>query len=303
MKYLCIFFILFALINSKQELKLKSLLENTMDTLVDDASFSDCSDIRGDEATCKAATPLLDNFQCCHLEIVTDDYVQDSQCMPLPLGIEVIEELKSLNQFNAVVKESFGFVNYNYEKVDDEMLNAKVNIKCPKKDMTFTPPQYTENEISILKNEKHCLNYFVNSFQNMLEPVKCENGLLLDSSKEAGLECGYITFSVKLKTDQITVPSFQTCFLFNLEFYSKIVNSDLGEGLKKISKETINQLIGKYAPKEAKYFLDSYSIEFRNAKGDKVIYDSSVDDYHVLPTKGFLLSISKYLFLFIFLLF
>jgi hypothetical protein len=51
-------------------------------------------------------------------------------------------------------------------------------------EMTFNVGKYTDEEKKILLSSDHCLKYTM----NLMNPnIKCENGLLLDSSKQADL--------------------------------------------------------------------------------------------------------------------
>ena len=51
----------------------------------------------------------------------------------------------------------------------------------------------------ILKNKEHCLNkHHLKEEDYDYDVGKCEEGLLLESSKNAGLECGYFLLILKL---------------------------------------------------------------------------------------------------------
>lgn len=50
-----------------------------------------------------------------------------------------------------------------------------------------------------MKSENHCLNYTVSAFMNKDQEINydCQKGLLLQSSKNAGIECGNLDITVK----------------------------------------------------------------------------------------------------------
>lgn len=301
MKSSIIFFLLFALINSKKEFK--SLIENANDIINQDEFL--CSEGKFDAKTCLNTILPIDQVECCYLTSSIEEYNETivSDCYPLPKALKVVKNLEGLPAFKAAKKETLGFVKYNYEGSTDESLSISVQIKCRDDEITFKEEKYTPEEKEVLTSQNHCLNLFMNTMDQLDLNPRCEDGLLLESSKNAGLECGYVSFNVKFKYIDFQIPTLHTCLLFDVFIYDKIVHSELGDGLKQLLKESINQIIGQYSPVQYQAFIDSFSVDFYDAKGNRVSYNSTIDDYEVKPikpidSKGSLMTISKFLLLF-----
>ena len=298
MKSSIIFFFLFALINSKKEFK--SLIENVNNIINEDFM---CKEGQNDEETCLNTLLPTELIECCYLSAYIGEFNISSACSPIvPNAIKVIKNLEILPVFKAAEKETLGFIKYNHIQPgqEEELDPITLKMQCRNDEMAIKEEKYTTKEKQVLTNENHCLNLFKNSIDNLILAPECEKGLLLESSKNAGLECGYVSFNVNLKNFPFEVPTLNTWLLFNINVYEKIVHSELGDGLKKILKESINQIIGQYIPKLLPFSVESYRIDFYDAKGNIVSYNSTIDDYHVKPvdSKGSLMTISKYLLLF-----
>lgn len=309
MKSSIIFFALFALIVSKKEFK--SFIENVND-IINGENFM-CNETETDEQKC-LATPLpITQIECCHLSAFIGEYHASSVCEPIPTALQIVNSLQTLPVFKAAEKETLGFVKYNHlQPIEEEESDPiTVKVKCSHDEITFKEEKYTNEEKQVLTNENHCLNLFMNTVDHLDVTQKCEDGLLLESSKKAGLECGYVSFSVKFKYVDFQLDELKTCFLFDINVYDKIVHSELGDGLKKLLKESINQIIGQYCPTQYQTFIDSFSVDFYDTKGNRVSYNSTIDDYEVKPIKpidpedsnGSFITISKYLLLFALILF
>ena len=309
MKSLIIFCLLFALINTKQEIRnTLSQITNNIPTMCQESETVKTED------QC-LNTPLdYKILQSCYLKLSVDgaeEIANTSICTPIPKAVEAIKEVKDLSQFKAITKETAGFIKYNYATEYQQIdLSVTLDLKCNNvEEMTFNVGKYTDEEKKILLSSDHCLKYTM----NLMNPnIKCENGLLLDSSKQAGLECGYAAIEFKFKYGiDVPLPSFKTCTIFNLDIYQRIINSGLGEGIKDILKGSINQIIETFVPQQKQLInlIDSFRIDFYDAKGNMVSYNSTLNDYDVKPvtppsdSKSFLLNISKYLLIFSLILF
>lgn len=307
MKSSIILFLLFALINSKKEFK--SLIENVNDIFNEEDIL--CEKGNNDEKTCLNTFLPTDQIECCYLSELIGDLNVSSICSPIPSAFKIIKTLETLPVFKAAERETLGFIKYNEIPLGEEEESIGIKLQCRNDEIVIKEEKYTAGEKMVLTNENHCLNLFMNSFSNLALNPKCEYGLLLDSSKNAGLECGYVSLNIKLKNNFLKVPTFNTCLLFDINVYDKIVNSALGDGLKKLLKESINQIIGKFIPTKYQTFVESFRLDFYDTKGNLVSYNSTIDDYHVQPinpddskgSKGSLLTISKYLLLFGFIIF
>jgi hypothetical protein len=309
MKSSIIFCLLFVLINTKQEIR------NTLSQITTNIpTMCQESEAVITEDQC-LNTPLdYKILQCCYLKLSIDgaeEIANTATCTPMPKAVEAIKEVKDLSQFKAITKEMAGFIKYNYATEYQQIdLSVTLDLKCNNvEEMTFNVGKYTDEEKKILLSSDHCLKYTM----NLMNPnIKCENGLLLDSSKQAGLECGYAAIEFKFKYGiDVPLPSFKTCTIFNLDIYQRIINSGLGEGIKDILKGSINEVLETFLPqqKELIKLIDSFRIDFYDAKGNMVSYNSTLNDYDVKPvtppseSKSFLLNISKYLLIFSLILF
>ena len=132
------------------------------------------------------------------------------------------------------------------------------------------------------------------------ETLKCEDYLVLDSSKNIGIECGYRKYNVKLsaKEDKKNTSELivKTCDLFNLKLYSKLCQ------VYKKKLFDINQ-VKKYVNTTI-YNIESFTSEIYNKKEEKITYDSETDKFHTTDkSSGFMLFMSEYSFLLFLILF
>ena len=69
---------------------------------------------------------------------------------------------------------------------------------CPDGKVTtkFGYDTYTEEEIDILQSDEHCLDYLYN-YRTFSSKQECYDSLLLPSSINLGLTCGYYKYSIK----------------------------------------------------------------------------------------------------------
>ena len=120
---------------------------------------------------------------------------------------------------------------------------------------------YTTNEQNILKNSNHCLNKFYSKvFNNNYDVGKCEEGLLLDSSKTTGIECGYFLFNAKINSEKSL--EYKTCYLFNLDFYSSMT---------KVEPKTFDELVGLIIKSLGYSSYESFNVEFYDINGKNYI--------------------------------
>ena len=149
----------------------------------------------------------------------------------------------------------------------------------------------------MFKDENHCLNIYHKKLDNYQFNVgECENYLLLDSSKKAGLDCGYFEYNITLESK--TTISYKTCNVFNLNLFSYIREG--GNIRSEFIEEDLDDIICSMG-----YINDNltnYSVEVHNSKGQKIKYDSRTGEV-IIKGAGYMLSISKYLFILIFILF
>lgn len=195
-------------------------------------------------------------------------------------------------------KENDGYEFYEQDKDAGEQTFPQVNylIKCSNGEVEYSIGGYnlTEKDKSIFTNEKHCLKLKQLKSENYSYDVgKCEEGLLTDSAKKAGIDCGYQVYNIKVDSQNII--TYKTCDLFNLKLMSEKIKMDyeVNEMSNKIGLIISNQGIEKY---------ESYTAEIYNAKGQKITYDSKTRKYEVTDNLGNMISFG-YLFLLILILF
>ena len=129
--------------------------------------------------------------------------------------------------------------------------------------MSFGFDTYTSEEIKVLQDENHCLNYFYGLNIENQTKQNCFNAVILQSSKDAGLTCGYYEFNIKYSDG--TSENFKTCHLFN---NAAISRGQLDERTKESFQSFVkdNQDNGKY--------VVSYKVALSDKNGNSVEYDS-----------------------------
>lgn len=302
MKHLLLFSLLFILVSSKIEKK-KSLLSlaKTFLTQEEDDEYGDaCSDPTLDDADkCKAVDKNLSpGTQCCFITGKIDGQ-GDGGCSenikPFKPFVDIIQNKK----FLPFAREVIGFAAYG-PPLDQEYLEvvgkeATIDIDCKDahlKETKLEIKEFTADDKEILESTDHCLYEIYELFESMsggdepnakapsTQALKCKDRPLLQSSKDAGLECGTIKVTVNGKEIPDEFKSLSSCILFDYDMFSKI----------KIPKEIISQM--KEGMELAGDF--SFKVEISDSKGRKFVLDSNRSSF---------MSISKYLLILIGLLF
>ena len=304
MKFKIIFCLLFVLINSKKEFN--PFFEKTVNIL--SKSYSSDSlgetDYCGEASTkdqCLAITNPKQNFQCCYMITKTDETSAET-CQEFTENIESIKKIINTSSYKAVLKETFGYLKFVYGM---QIPRTEINANCKNGQFSISTGNdvYSQNDQTILKDNNHCFNKFYLKLANKDYDIgKCEEGLLLDSSKSVGLECGYFLINAKINSEKSI--SYKTCFFFNLDYLF---------GITTIEPETFDNLVQPIVLSLGYSSFESYTVEFYDVKGKKVTYDSTtkktiIDDPDVNPdvnpaSPGYMLTISKYIFLFFLILF
>ena len=160
-------------------------------------------------------------------------------------------------------KESQGYYTYKKGSKDEKV---KINFNCNNGELTinYGYDTYTEDEQNILKDENHCLNkHSLKQMDYDYDVGKCEEGLLLESSKSAGLECGYFLYNIKINSEKSLI--YKTCDLFNIDMFSNTIKME-----PKYFDEQVELIIRI----QGETSFESYKAELYDIKGNKIKYDS-----------------------------
>ena len=153
--------------------------------------------------------------------------------------------------------------------------------------------EYSEDEQKIFKNEKHCFKKKELKEEDIKYDVgNCEEGLIADSSKNFGLECGYFVYNIKI--DSKNSIYYKTCNLFNYEMFYNI-----SKLYPQFSDKYVMSIIDKIKGYDT---YDSYTAEVYNKKGKKIKYDS-ITGKIIYENSGYRFISSKYIFILILILF
>ena len=296
MKYTIIICLLFALSNSLKEFnnkfsKIESLLMgNYVSNIEDKVCDADTKD------KCKALPNLEDDHVCCYYEILLDDEKANQYCQSSHPDMYKLGKVVNSKVFYPFLREVNG-----YKKIVEKAFypnKTEVIVTCKKGAFRIVyNSEYSEKEKNVFKDENHCLNIYHKKLDNSQFNVgECENYLLLDSSKKAGLDCGYFEYNITLESK--TTISYKTCNVFNLNLFSYIREG--GNIRSEFIEEDLDDIIRSMGYTNDN--LTNYSVEVLNSKGQKIKYDSRTGEV-IIKGAGYMLSISKYLFILIFILF
>ena len=299
MNYKILICLLLVFVNSKKEInspsgKIKTLLGISSGNLKEVSETEYCTSETEDQ--CLAETIPVAGSQCCFMSL--KNFESMGACSAFPTEIESFAPLFKMNEYKAIEKEETGYEIYEGDKDAGEQTIPQANylLKCSDGEAELSVGGYTltEKDKSIFTNEKHCLKLKQLKTENYLYDVgKCEEGLLTDSTKKAGIDCGYQVYNIKV--DSQNTITYKTCDLFNLKLMSKVITIDYGENqmFNEIDSIISERGIDKY---------ESYTAETYNAKGQKISYDSKTGKYEVTGNLGNMISFG-HLFLLILILF
>lgn len=347
MKYSILLCLLLVLVNSKIEPK--SFFTKVIKHYIEDEDYGEeeeedeyCS-YKLDKKQCKSSS-AEENEMCCYgsAKIMAEEMTPEfGSCTSMPKIISLFSDLARLPETKVIARETIGYLLYNLNssEIPDEMkeyLNYKVdlNLQCPNSEFSYNYEPYTHKEKLILSSNIHCLEHISSAIKNERIPMledddKCEDYVLLESSVNAGIECGYLSVFAQIGNDTENNQTISTCMLFNEKVVKNIFETDLIKKLiieakkenekedeeepeyikakieddeKQEEKDDKQEESSKEEKKSEGINISKLIIEFRNAKGQKYsyTYDSSLPDR---INNSYLITISKFLFLFILFLF
>ena len=295
MKFTIVFCLLFVL-NSKKEFKPQFWLPKN---LIQNNGYSNikgsvCEAENKDQ--CKNLPSPNEDDICCYSQSFFDDEISEEGCEMIPKALEKIGELYKTKEYKAYYREQQGYKIYAKNKTKFPYNKTETIISCKNGESRFVfENKYFDEEITTLKDENHCLNINYQKENDIdLDVGKCEDYLILDTSKKDGIDCGYLVYNINLESKRKV--NFKTCELFNLNILSKLAKLDksllFGENYAK-------RVIDKMNIKEN---IESFTGEYYNLEGKKIKYDSKTDKI-IVEGSGYMINISKYLFLLILILF
>ena len=274
MNYAILLCLLIVLANSKvSKLGFKSLLN--LKSFIEDNDYDDNA-----ERICKSgweskkachAIPINSNyFQCCYVTEM-DDIEGESDCDAIPKPFNNFKVLMEDKQFKALYREVLGYKKVydespdNRDEIIDDMIKLGVDdtharIECPN-DETMEiniDDNFSLAEQKVLSSQNHCLNYLYLTAATGNTNYDCTKGELLQSSKDAGVECGTLQITTKQNGIEYKLKS---CMLFGFEMFSN----------SKIQELISNQSKGE---KESSNVQSQFTIELSDSKGNRVQYDS-----------------------------
>ena len=157
-----------------------------------------CLKAEYNEESCFKVTLQTKNSQCCLLEFITPKNVSRN-CSLLGGSLEGLNN----EQVNSpMLKELAGYQIYALE-MHDVIHMQKYKCKDGSVTISYGYDEYSDEEISILKSEKNCLNYFYGLYHDYFYKEKiiteddCFQADMLQTSKDGGIECVYFEYQFK----------------------------------------------------------------------------------------------------------
>ena len=98
----------------------------------------------------------------------------------------------------------------------------------------------------------------------------------------------YFEYNINLASKRKV--NYKTCFLFNLNMLSKFAKID---GSELFNEHDVEKIIHEIDKKDE---IESFTGELYNSKGQKIKYDSKTQKIIIIDS-GYMITISKYLFL------
>ena len=142
--------------------------------------------------------------------------------------------------------------------------------------------EYSEEEINILKSDKHCLSYFnpylkhTTSNRRKVTRDICYKALLLPSTRQSGISCGYMEIDIKEPNGKEEKKT--TCFLYDTKVASsktldESTRLNFNDMTKKNENDEINYNFTIYGPQGKGYTYSSKTREVKEVEDDPSNYD------------------------------
>lgn len=142
---------------------------------------------------------------------------------------------------------------------------------------------YTDDEINILKSDKHCLSYYNPYLKHTIKNRRgvtrntCHRASLLPSTIESGISCGYMEIDIEEPNGK--KEKRVTCFLYDPKVVSsktldEATRLNLNAMTKKNENDNINYNFTIYGPDR-----NGYTYSSKDRKVEEVVDDPSNYDY------------------------
>mgnify|MGYP006873135660 CR=1 FL=1 len=222
-----------------------------------------------DTTSCSSVNLYSGYYQCCKLSSLIAGYSY-SACSVQMTPITEFKRFMEMASTKAIYKESFGFSKYNLaysQGLNPDSIKMRMTYDCADGQLIteFGYDTYTQEEIDILQSEEHCLDYTY-GYRLFSSKQECYDSLLLPSSVEAGLSCGYYKYSIKY-SDGSTY-ELESCGIFNKDSISQ-------QNLDEQSKNSFKSFVD--SNKDGDKIVLSYEVSLSNKEGQYLVYDSALD--------------------------
>ena len=206
------------------------------------------------------------NKECCFNSEIINNEDPNNKCLLLSSNDF---NMLSNNKYKLMMKELifFGRNNENF------IFNQEIKCKGKSTNLDININSLTNKEINILNSDNHCLYYFSQSISKgknyKVSKERCFNADLIQSSKDAGIECGYYNFTLIYGNGKIK--NYQTCYLFNPDF----INYKKFDFYSKINIETLIETFIDVDKRNGEFISYKINISLSNEKS--FTYNSIVD--------------------------
>ena len=220
-----------------------------------------CLDAAYTESACFSVKLNINNAQCCLLELTNSNGVSKN-CSLLGSSLKDIGDIQVSNAF---MKELAGFQIYG--QGDDDVKHIQ-KYKCKDGDLTikYGYDEYTDEEMKILKSENYCLKYFYDYLydgiyqEKVISEETCFNADILESSKQAGLECGFFEYQFQFLDG--SSKKISSCYVYDKNY-------------KKLDETTtadFRLLASELSGIEGKMYKQ-FTISFKGKDGSQIAFD------------------------------
>ena len=222
-----------------------------------------------DKNSCTSVRLYSGFYQCCK---ATTEFLDQSLsfCSVQVPQISEYNKVLELKTTKAIFKETFGITKYRYgyeHNLNPDDIKMRMAYECANGKILFEfgYDKYTQEDIEILQSDEHCLDYMY-GYRMFTSKQECYDSVLLRSSIEAGLSCGY--FKYTLKYSDGTTLNIESCGIFNRDLINQ-------QNLDNKSKESIQTFVNSNKG-DGKIVL-SYEVNLSNKEGQYIVYDSALD--------------------------